>query len=246
MDSITIWLAIVAVFLLGGAVKGVIGGGLPTIGIGLMSLVLAPAEAAALIVLPTFITNVWQSMGPQLLALLKRIWVLQAGICIGSVFSFGILTGSDAGLARAGLGGALIAYSALGLSKARFHLSPRGERWLALPAGIVTGAIGSATGAFVLPAGPYLQAIGFKKDDLVQALGVTYTVSTVALAAALAHGGAMKVSVAAPSVLALIVALIGMAVGQRIRAKVREQTFLTLFYVGLLLIGLYLILRTVL
>lgn len=246
VNDLYFWSLVVVVFLIGGTVKGVIGGGLPTIGIGLMSLVMPPAQAAALIVLPTFITNVWQSMGPNLFALLKRIWVLQVGICAGSVVSFGVLTGEDASLARAGLGLALIVYTVLGLTKTKFHLGPRGERWLALPVGLATGAIGAATGAFVLPAGPYLQAIGMVKDDLVQALGITYTVSTVALAAALAYGGAMNVSVAAPSVLALVVALIGMGIGQKIRARVREQTFLTLFYVGLLLIGIHLVLRTVL
>ena len=99
---------------------------------------------------------------------------------------------------------------------------------------------------FVIPAGLYLQAMGLGKDDLVQALGLTYTVSTVALGATLAHGGAMQASVAGPSALALAMALIGMALGQKVRARVREQTFLTLFFIGLLLIGSYLVLRVLL
>jgi uncharacterized membrane protein YfcA len=99
---------------------------------------------------------------------------------------------------------------------------------------------------FVIPVGPYLQAIGLEKDHLVQALGLTYTVATVALGVTLAHGGAIQPSIAGPSALALAAALAGMALGQKIRARVRERTFLTLFFMSLLLIGSHLVLRALL
>ena len=44
-------------FLIAGFVKGVIGLGLPTVSMGLLSLVMAPAKAAALLIV---LTNVWQ------------------------------------------------------------------------------------------------------------------------------------------------------------------------------------------
>lgn len=53
---------IAAVFALAGTVKGVIGLGLPTISIGLLALAMTPLQAAAILVLPSFITNVWQCL----------------------------------------------------------------------------------------------------------------------------------------------------------------------------------------
>src|SRR5437016_4258165 len=50
-----------AVFLVAGTVKGLVGIGLPTITIALTSLVLPLTESIALITLPTVITNVWQA-----------------------------------------------------------------------------------------------------------------------------------------------------------------------------------------
>jgi len=47
-------------FVLAGFVKGVIGMGLPTVLVGLLSLVMSPAQAAALLVVPSLITNIWQ------------------------------------------------------------------------------------------------------------------------------------------------------------------------------------------
>jgi hypothetical protein len=229
--------------LVAGLVKGVIGGGLPTIAIGLLGGIIAPAQAAALILLPSFITNVWQCAGKGFFALLRRIWLMLAGICGGAWFGAGIMTSADSSRARTALGIALVVYALFGLSKIQFRLSPRAERWLALPVGLVTGAVSTATGVFVIPSGPYLQAIGLEKDELVQALGLTFTVATIALGATLAQGGAVQVKLAGPSALALAAALIGMALGQVVRARVREETFRTMFFGGLLLLGGELVLR---
>ena len=53
-------LCITLVFLLAGYVKGVIGMGLPTIAMATLGLLLEPAQAAALLVIPSLVTNVWQ------------------------------------------------------------------------------------------------------------------------------------------------------------------------------------------
>jgi uncharacterized membrane protein YfcA len=44
-------------FVLAGFVKGVIGLGLPTVSMGLLSLVMAPAKAASLLIVPSFVTK---------------------------------------------------------------------------------------------------------------------------------------------------------------------------------------------
>ncbi|HSK40646.1 MAG TPA: TSUP family transporter, partial [Arenibaculum sp.] len=89
-----------------------------------------------------------------------------------------------------------------------------------------------------------LQALGLEKDDLVQALGLSFTVSTLALAAGLAHDGAFEASLAGASSLALVPALAGMLLGQRIRGRVRPETFRLCFFLGLLALGGHLALRS--
>jgi uncharacterized membrane protein YfcA len=80
----------------------------------------------------------------------------------------------------------------------------------------------------------------------VQASGLSFTVSTLALAAALGYDGMPQVSVAGTSFLALVPALAAMIVGQRIRARVRPDLFRLCFFIGLLGLGADLILRGVL
>src|SRR5271166_6205254 len=58
---LSILLYAVAAFVLAGFVKGFIGMGLPTIATGILTLVMAPAQAAALLVVPNFSTNAWQA-----------------------------------------------------------------------------------------------------------------------------------------------------------------------------------------
>lgn len=247
MDSATLsWLFAGLVFLLAGLVKGVIGMGLPTIAMGLLSLVFAPVEAAALLVIPSLVTNVWQLLaGPNWIALARRLWSMMAGVVAGTLLASGILSSDIGGMARLALGIALLAYAAIGLSGARWSLAARHETWASPLIGAATGLVTGATGVFVLPAVPYLQAIGLDKDDLVQALGLCFTVSTLALAVGLLQGGGLSGASAAMSLAGLAPALVGMGLGQVVRRHIAPPTFRRVFFAGLFLLGTYLVVRQI-
>jgi hypothetical protein len=227
----------VAVFFLAGLVKGVIGGGLPSISIGLLGMVMPIPQAAALVVVPSFFTNVWQSFGPQLYALLRRLWLMLAGICVGAWLGAGLMTGAYSEWARTGLGLSLAIYAAIGLLNLRLSLPRASEPWLAPFIGVATGFIAAGTGVFVIPSGPYLQAIGLNKNEMVQALGITFTVSTVVLGAIVAHAGSVRMALLVPTAVALVASLAGMWVGQKLRSRLPEETFRQFFFAGLLLLG---------
>ncbi len=55
-------IAIAVTFLLAGTVKGVIGLGLPTVSLGLLTAALDLTTAMALMIVPSFVTNVWQAV----------------------------------------------------------------------------------------------------------------------------------------------------------------------------------------
>jgi uncharacterized membrane protein YfcA len=225
-------------FLLAGFVKGVIGMGLPTVAIGLLGLVMPTAEAAALLLIPSFVTNVWQlAAGPRFLPLLRRLWTMLAGIGLGTLAG-GWLLGQTMGRSATGwLGLALLLYALIGLFAVRFTVPARLQPVLSPVIGAATGLVTGATGVFVLPAVPYLQSLGFERDELVQALGLSFTLSTVALAGSLFQGGTLHGPVLAASVLALPPALIGMMLGQWARSRISAPTFRRCFFAGLLALG---------
>ncbi len=242
------FLVLVATFLLAGFVKGVTGLGLPTVGVGLLSLVMAPAQAASLILVPAFVTNVWQiAAGPAIGPLVRRLWTMQVGVCLGVAAGAVWLAGVSAGAAAAGLGGALLLYAGVGLSPIRLPNVPlRAEAWAGPLAGVATGVVTSITGVFVIPAVPYLQALGLDRESLVQALGISFTVSTVALAAALAVSGGFGAQIAGESLFSLVPALLGMWGGTYVRRIVSAALFRRCFFAGVMLLGLHLVLRELL
>jgi uncharacterized membrane protein YfcA len=237
-DQISTIGLVVFAYLIAGFVKGVIGMGLPTVALGILAAVITPSQAAAILIAPSLATNIWQMVvGPYLLGLIKRLGGMLVGMFVGGWFGAGILTGANAKPAAMGLGIVLILYSLLGLTKMKFSVPRRAEIWLGPIVGLITGYVMAATGVFVIPALPYMQAIGLEKDELVQALGLHFSVSTVALAFVLWDGGAFNLSLGTLSLFAIVPAVVGMYFGQRMRSRISAQTFLRLMYLGLLLLG---------
>jgi uncharacterized membrane protein YfcA len=229
-------LIVAAVFILAGLVKGTIGLGLPTVAVGLLGLVMPPAHAAALLVVPSLVTNAWQLFaGPRFGGLLRRLWPMLAGIGAGTWLAAGTITAGHG--AEAAMGTALIAYGLFGLMRIPLAVPPPMEPWLGPLVGLVNGAITAATGIFVLPSVPYLQALGLQREDLIQALGLSFTASTIALAVALGTSGAFPTSALTTSILALAPALLGMAAGTWLRGRVRPETFRKWFFSGLVALG---------
>ena len=229
---------VIGPFVLAGMIKGVIGLGLPTVAMGLLGLAMAPTQAAALLIIPATLTNVWQlAFGGHLSGLVKRLWPMLLAIFIGTGAGTLWIGMRGGHWVVRGLGAALLLYALSGLFLPTVRVGRRSERWLGPLCGVLTGIITSATGVFVIPAVPYLQALGLSKDELVQALGLSFTVSTLALAGGLLWRGALGGGELSASLLALIPAMLGMWLGQSLRQRISALWFKRVFFVGLGVLG---------
>ena len=99
------------------------------------------------------------------------------------------------------------------------------------------------TGSFVVPGVPYLQALGLPRDMLVQAMGVLFTLSTLALGLALSGRGLLGAETGLISLAAVVPALIGMVIGQRLRRRIDEAAFRKVFFSALLVLGAFIVAR---
>jgi uncharacterized membrane protein YfcA len=104
----------------------------------------------------------------------------------------------------------------------------------------MTGVVSAATGVQVIPSMPFMQAIGMEKDELVQALGVFFTVATLALAFNLTAAGLLTAATALPGAVAMVAAFTGMFIGQAVRSRLQPDVFRRWFLIAMILLGIYL------
>jgi uncharacterized membrane protein YfcA len=138
---------------------------------------------------------------------------------------------------------ALVAYALWGLTGRQLHVPPGRERWLGPAVGAATGLVTAVTGVFAMPAVPYMQALGFQRDALIQAMGISFTTSTVVLAIGLAGNGGYPVSALGGSIAMLLPAIGGMALGTWLRKRLPVAVFRRCFLAGLALLGFYMVVR---
>lgn len=232
---------IAASFLIAGFVKGVVGLGLPTVSMGLLAVTMQPSKALAIVIIPAVVTNIWQTFGgPYLRDILRRLWPLMLGTVAGILLNAEALTGPYVCYGTIALGGLLVIYAAIGLSKFGFHVARRHEKWIGGIVGVITGVISASTGVQVIPSMPFMQAIGMEKDELVQALGVFFTVATLALSVNLTASGLLTAATALPGIVAMAFAFGGMALGQAIRSKMPAEAFRRWFLIAMICLGFYL------
>jgi len=239
IDSTLILIA--CAFLLAGFIKGVIGLGLPTVSMGLLAVTMPPGQAIAIVIIPAIVTNIWQTfVGPYLRDIMRRLWPLMVGTVIGIWLNGGLLTGPYAVYGTVTLGVLLVIYAIVGLSKFSFKVAPRDEKWIGGIVGLATGVISAATGVQVIPSMPFMQSIGMEKDELVQALGVFFTVATVALAFNVTAAGLLTAATALPGAVAMVASFTGMFIGQAVRTRMQPDVFRRWFLIAMIFLGLYL------
>ncbi|WP_292571485.1 sulfite exporter TauE/SafE family protein [Mesorhizobium sp.] len=239
MDHSTLLIvAATATFFLAGIVKGVTGMGLPTVSMAVLGSLTSPLSAANLLIAPSFVTNVWQLLAGRSIGVLsRRLWPMMLAVVAGTIAGSSLLAGGSAAVTTSALGAALVLYTGYTLVSRQLRVPARLEPWLSPVIGVATGVVTGGTGVLVIPAVPYLHALDLDKDDLVQALGLSFTISTIALAAGLAWRGALRIDEFVASGLAIIPALAGMWVGQMIRKRISAQIFRRWFLILLFLLG---------
>jgi uncharacterized protein len=246
MPSTENLIVIAGIFLIAGWVKGVVGMGLPTVAMGALGLIMAPVQAAALLVVPSLVTNVWQFIaGPATGSVSRRLASMMIFVCLGTAVGIKFLTSGASRWPSVALGMVLALYALLGLFLPKLSISRRHEAVVSPLIGGITGVLTGATGVFVVPAVPYLSALGLTKEELIQSLGLSFTVSTVALAIGLGASGSYTTGLVVSSFLAVAPALIGMFVGQAVRDRLDAVTFRRWFFIAMLLVGTYMAIKGV-
>lgn len=230
--------AVIAAFLIAGVVKGALGMGLPTISLAIMGIALGLREAIPVLMIPSFLANLWQFTRPgPILPLFKRFGLLNLLACLGIWAGTVLLFRIDPAIINTLFGSVVILYAVLNLLKVEFIIPPGREKLFAPPVGFLSGLLSGVSGSLLLPVVVYLQALKLEKDMFVQAVGLSLFIGTVAWAASLDAEGAMTPDAWILSAIAVPPILIGMTIGQWLRGRIPDNTFRTAVYVILILLS---------
>ena len=232
---------IVGAFVMAGTVKGAIGAGLPMFAVPTIALVLDPALAVALTIVPVMVANVWQTIqGGHYREAIRRFWPFLLFLIIGVIAGAQILATSDPRKMALVLGGIVVGISAMQLVVGALTVPERVRPWLNPIAGSVCGVFAGASGMFA-PTVVYSAALRLPKDLYISLLALIALCGTMPLYASLAVNGVLRWSELAVSAIAVAPVLLGMAAGKWIRDNLSQGSYERMIYVALCVIGLNLI-----
>ena len=235
-----------ATFFVAGAVKGVVGLGLPTVTLAVLTATLGLKPAMALLLMPSLVTNFWQGVvGGHFLSLMRRLAWLLAAVVICTWLGVRILADGNTAWLSALFGVLLVVYAAIGLLRPVVPDLRASESWLSPTIGAINGVLTGMTGSFVFPGVLYLQALKLNKDELVQAMGILFTVSTLVLGLALGGERLIPRDLAILSCLGVAPALAGMVAGQLVRRRLSDDAFRKALFAALLALGGFILYRAV-
>jgi uncharacterized membrane protein YfcA len=232
-------------FLLAGVVKGVLGFGFPIIALVVLTLTIGLLDALAIIIVPTLATNIWQAVsGPHLAAILKRMWLYFIVAAAGVLLTSKYLTIVNVNWLTGLLGGVLFFFALSRLFDLHITVPSDKETLLSVVLGALNGALTGLTGSFMVPSVLYMQALGFPKDMLIQAMGFFFALSTVMLTISLGNNDLIDTAQARMSAYALIPSFVGVFAGRWTRDRLDEESFQKIFLFAVLALGAYLVWRS--
>ena len=234
-------LVVVFAFLAGGLVKGLIGGGLPSIVVPIMALVVDPAYAAAVTLIPVMTTNIWQAVdGNRMMGVLRRFWAYYLCLAIGVAAGSQILVGLPPQLSALLIGIAVVLMSPVAIASHRFHVSGKREVWFNPVVGGAMGIVGGTTVIFT-PTLIYFAALRVDKDTYVTAAALTALFCMVPLYLGLGFSATLTWEVTRASLILLFPTMAGYFVGRALRNAVSQRSFRMILTASLVSVGIGLI-----
>lgn len=233
------WLA-VGITLGAGFVKGVSGFAMPMLMISSLVTFLPPTIALAILIMPTFLTNMTQALrqGPR--AAWETAWKYRRLIGVMSILlpiSAQFVHVLPERLMMALLGVPVIAFAGVQLAGRSMALRLEARNRAEYLAGAVSGFYGGISGVWGPPLLVYLLSVGVEKTESVRVQGVIYFIGSVILVAAHLKSGVLNAQTVPLSMAMMVPAMLGMAAGFALHDRLDAARFRQWTLVLLLLTG---------
>lgn len=233
------------VAIVAGVIKGMVGFAMPMIMISGLGMILPPELALAGLILPTVAANGFQALAQGWRAALESVKRFRIFLIVGFVFlvsSAQLVRVLPASTLLLMLGVPVTCFALIQLLGVKLKLSsPNAMVEAAVSA--VAGFIGGLSGVWGPPTVMYLTALDTPKTEQVRVQGVIYGLGAVALLGAHIGSGVLNRDTAPFSLVLILPALLGVAIGARLHDRIDQVTFRRATLAVLLVAGLNLVRR---
>ena len=225
-------------YFLGGITQGILGVGLITVVISLLSFVIDVKETIALVIIPTIITSFFQMInGSNLKAIIKDtryFLVFSTLIIVPGVFLLKVL---ESDLILIFIAILLFMNSSLSLSNRVVAIPNHQNSIIQVSAGSLNGFIIGLTSIYTMPFVFLLQSLKYNKEKTVQFMGLAFLLYSSMQFISFSYSKLISINTIVPSLIVTLPVIIGFLLGKKIRSFISEKLFKKLFYLMLLLMS---------
>ncbi len=237
LPTLTFFYILLAYFI-GGITQGILGVGLITVVISLLSFVVDVKETIALVIIPTIITGFFQMINGSNLKVIikdtKYFLVFSTLIIVPGVFLLNVL---ESDLILIFIAILLFMNSSLSLSNRVVAIPNHQNSIIQLLTGSLNGFIIGLTSIYTMPFVFLLQSLKYNKEKTVQFMGLAFLLYSSVQFISFSYIKLISINTIFPSLIVTLPVIIGFLLGKKIRSFISEKLFKKLFYLMLLLMS---------
>ena len=237
LPALTFFYILLAYFI-GGITQGILGVGLITVVISLLSLVVDVKETIALVIIPTIITGFFQMINGSNLKVIikdtKYFLVFSTLIIVPGVFLLNVL---ESNLILIIIAILLFMDSSLSLSNRVVAIPNHQNSIIQVSVGSLNGFIIGLTSIYTMPFVFLLQSLKYNKEKTVQFMGLAFLLYSSMQFISFSYIKLISINTIVPSFIVTLPVIIGFLLGKKIRSFISEKLFKKLFYLMLLLMS---------
>jgi uncharacterized protein len=231
--------ALFAVFVFGGIIKGVTGVGLPLVLVPLATQFVHVPVAVALVSVSMVATNVVQSAeGGHTSKAVRHLLPILTPLAIGAMIGTHLLISIDRRKLNLIIGVCFLLIAILLLCLPRLRISHQTARWTGPFVGFGAGVLGGMSAIFGPPMIAYMVGLGVDPHTFVKHMAILALTAATVMLLVLGGSGTMSGGDFLMSAAALIPIQLGMPVGRSLRGRIKPNWFRVLVLVVLAASGL--------
>ena len=234
-------------FFVAGVVKGVIGIGLPTTAITIMTFFVSPLMALGLNLIPMTVTNIWQfSKADNPRELIKNYKYFAISLVVFILITSFYANQIGDNVVRLIFAVAVLLFVSLQIFGFNFKMDPKRDSLWQSSLGTLGGIFGGAASIWAVPVTMYLLMKNVKPKQFVDVSGFLIMIGCLPVSIGYIATGVFQPNMFIYGALGSVIGIVGFQIGEKLRNKVNAKTFKNLLLIFFSISAINMIIRSLL